>query len=211
MPHPGVPEAASSVGIFLEVIAQPGVYWMLDAPLVRIFGLYSNLLENPGYLHGTKDGQADVSQLDWLAATLQSIKNSTSRKALIIATHHPPYSAAGHSGSEEMNRDITSICTHAGVLPDLFLSAHAHNCQRYTRRIGGKKVTYIVAGTGGMPPQLVPEASGQPTSAGHEVTYDFALASLGYPYVTVSTTAIRTEFWPLGGGSTPFDPVSIPL
>jgi 3',5'-cyclic AMP phosphodiesterase CpdA len=191
--------------------AQPGVYWMLDAPFVRIIGLYSNLLENPGYLQGMNNGQADTSQLDWLDQTLKSIKNSTSQKALVIATHHPPYSAGGHAGSDEMNRDISSRCTQAGVLPDLFLSAHAHNYQRYTRYVGGKKTSYIVAGTGGMPPQPVPEASGQPAGAAHEVTYDGALKSLGYLFVTITKSELRTEFWPLGGPSTPYDPASIQL
>ena len=32
---PGVPEAASSIGIYREMAAQPGAYWMLDAPFVR--------------------------------------------------------------------------------------------------------------------------------------------------------------------------------
>jgi 3',5'-cyclic AMP phosphodiesterase CpdA len=211
MPQPGVPEAASSAGIFREMAAQPGVYWMLDAPFARIIGLYSNLLENPGYLQGKNNGRADTSQLDWLKQTLTSIKQSTSRKALVIATHHPPYSAGGHTGSQEMNDEITTLCTQTGVLPDLFLSAHAHNYQRYTRALNGKKITYIVAGTGGMPPQPVPDASGQPIGVGHEVTYDGALKSLGYLYVTITKTAIRTEFWPLGGPSTPHDPASIPL
>jgi hypothetical protein len=142
---------------------------------------------------------------------LTSIKQSTSQKALVIATHHPPYSSGGHSGSSEMNDDITTLCNQAGVLPDLFLSAHAHNYQRYTRVLGGKKITYVVAGTGGMPPQPLPDASGQPSGAGHEVTYDAALQSLGYLYVTITKTEIRTEFWPLGGPSTPYDPKSIPL
>jgi hypothetical protein len=211
MPQPGVPEAASSAGIYREMAAQPGVYWMLDAPLVRIIGLYSNLLENPGFLQGKNNGQDDTSQLTWLKQKLTSIRQSTSQKALIIATHHPPYSSGGHSGSSEMNDDITRLCTQTGVLPDLFLSAHAHNYQRYTRVLSGKKITYIVAGTGGMPPQPLPEASGQPTGAGHEVTYDAALQSLGYLYVTITKTEIRTEFWPLGGPSTPYDPKSIPL
>jgi hypothetical protein len=210
-PQAGVPDAASSAGIYREMVAQPGVYWMLDAPFVRIIGLYSNLLENPGYLQGMTNGKGDTSQLDWLGQTLESIKQSTSRKALVIATHHPPYSAGGHSGSDEMNEDITSLCTQAGVLPDLFLSAHAHNYQRYTRHLAGKQITYIVAGTGGMPPQPVPDASGQPFGAAREVTYDAALKSLGYLYVTISSSELRTEFWPLGGPSTPFDPVSIPL
>jgi hypothetical protein len=211
LPQSGVPSAASSVGIYREMAAQPGAYWMLDAPFVRIIGLYSNLLENPGYLQGMNNGQGDTSQLDWLDQTLKSIKKSNTRKTLVIATHHPPYSAGGHSGSDEMNRDITSLCTQVGVLPDLLLSAHAHNYQRYTRNLGGKKITYIVAGTGGMPPQPVPNANGQPFGAAHEVTYDSALRSLGYLYVTITKSERRTEFWPLGGGSTPYDPVSIQL
>jgi hypothetical protein len=210
-PHPGVPVAASAVGIFREMISQPGVYWMLDAPFVRIIGLYSNLLENPGYLQGKDDGKFDTSQLDWLERQLRLIKKSATKKALVIATHHPPYSAAGHAGSTEMNQDITDLFTRAGVLPDLFLSAHAHNYQRYTRILGGNRVTYIVAGTGGMPPQPVPDANGQPFGPAHEVTYDAALQSLGYLYVTVSATGIKTEFWQLGNNTKSYDPVSVKL
>jgi hypothetical protein len=134
---------------------------------------------NPGYLQGINNGQSDTSQLDWLGQTLKSIKNTTPRQALVIVTHHPPYSAGGRSGSDEMNQDIASLCTQAGVQPDLFLSAHAHNYQRFTRRVGGQKITDIVAGTGGMPPEPVQDASGQPSGAAHEVTYDSALKSLG--------------------------------
>jgi hypothetical protein len=211
MAQAGVPTAAASVGIYREMAAQPGVYWMLDAPLVRIIGLYSNLLENPGYLEGINNGKSDTSQLDWLGQTLKSIKNSTPQKALVIATHHPPYSAGGHSGSDAMNQEITSRCTQAGVLPNLVLSAHAHNYQRYTRNLGGKKITYIVAGTGGMPTLPVPAASGQPFGAAHDVTYDGALASQGYLYVTITKSALHTEFWQLVGPSTPYDQFSMPL
>ncbi|HEX4588824.1 MAG TPA: metallophosphoesterase, partial [Gemmataceae bacterium] len=120
LPQPSVPEAASGVGIYREMAAQAGVYWMLDAPFVRVIGLYSNLLENPGFLQGKDNGQADTSQLDWLKQTLERIGQQPARKALVIATHHPPYSSGGHSGSDEMNQDITNLCTAAGVLPDLF-------------------------------------------------------------------------------------------
>ena len=39
------------------------------------------------------------------------------------------------------------------------LSAHAHNYQSYTRRANGRQTVYIVAGTGGMPPQPVAQAA----------------------------------------------------
>jgi Calcineurin-like phosphoesterase len=203
-----VPPPASGIGIFRETMTQPGVYWLLDAPFVRIIGLYSNLLENPGFLEGAG---GDMSQLNWLTATLKAIAKIKDGKALIIATHHPPYSQSGHSGSTEMNQSISDACTAAGILPHAVLSAHAHNYQRYTRRIDGKQVLYVVAGGGGMPPQPVAPASGQPADASKEVTYDAALASLGYLFVTVSATQLKTEFWPQGQETTPFDAVTVDL
>jgi hypothetical protein len=206
-----VPPQASSSGIYRETMTQPGVYWMLDAPFVRIVGLYSSCLENPGFLEG--NGGADQSQLKWLSATLTSIAAKKDNKALIIATHHPPYSSAGHSGSTEMNQSIDTICQAAGVLPDAFLSGHAHNYQRYTRRIGGKQIPYIVAGTGGIAPQKVPDATGQPADDSHETTYDAAMKSYGYLYVTASAQKLKFEFWPLSdsGHSQSYDPFTVDL
>ncbi len=203
-----VPPPASGIGIFRETMTLPGVYWLLEAPFVRIIGLYSNLLENPGYLEGAG---GDMSQLHWLSTTLAAIAKIKDHKALIIATHHPPYSQSGHSGSTEMNKSITDAFTAAGVTPHAVLSAHAHNYQRYTRRLSGKQVLYVIAGGGGMPPQPVGAASGEPADATNEVTYDAAMQSLGYLFVTVSATQLKTEFWPLGQQTTPFDPVTVDL
>ncbi len=205
-----VPQQASGSGIYRETMTQPGVYWMLDAPFVRIIGLYSNCLENPGFLEG--DGGRDSSQLDWLKATLKSISGKNS-KALIIATHHPPYSAAGHSGSTEMSQSIDAVCKAAGIVPDAFLSGHAHNYQRYTRRTAGKQVPYIVVGTGGIAPQKVPDATGQPADGSHETTYDAAMASYGYLYVTASEKDLKFEFWPLSDSShsQPYDVFTVDL
>jgi hypothetical protein len=203
-----VPDQASGSGIYRETMTLPGVYWLLEAPFVRIVGLYSNRLENPGYLEG--DGGRDQSQLDWLKTTLRSIAKKNDHKSLLIATHHPPYSQSGHSGSTEMNASIDAVCTEAGIVPDAFLAAHAHNYQRYTRRIQGKPVPYIVVGTGGMPPQQVPAATGQPADTGNSTTYDAAVASLGYLFVTASPHQLKFEFWQLADGrDQPFDPFTI--
>jgi hypothetical protein len=48
-----VPEQASGSGIFRETMTQPGVYWRLEAPFVRIIGLYSNCLEIPAFSKAT--------------------------------------------------------------------------------------------------------------------------------------------------------------
>jgi hypothetical protein len=136
--------------------------------------------------------------VDWLTTTLKTVAKAKDKKSLVIATHHPPYSQSGHSGSTEMNGTIDSACTAAGVTPDLFLSGHAHNYQRYTRHLGGKQVPYIVAGTGGMPPQPVASANGQPVAGIAGLTYDAAISSYGYLYVTLSAKQLKAEFWELG-------------
>jgi hypothetical protein len=193
-------------------MTQPGVYWMLDTNFVRIIGLYSNRLENPGYLQGLSKGNEDTSQIDWLKKTLATISKAKDNKALVIATHHPPYSQSGHSGSSEMNQTIDDTCTGTGVIPDLFLSAHAHNYQRYTRHLGGKQVPYIVVGTGGMPPQHVATATGQPVTGSAGLTYDSAVSSYGYLFVTLSAKQLKTEFWQLGHQhTTAFDTVTVDL
>src|SRR5204862_2469767 len=85
-----VPPQASGSGIYRETMIQPGVYWLLDAPFVQIIGLYSNLLENPGYLQGITRGKGDTSQLDWVNATLATIAKRKQKEALIIAKPYPP-------------------------------------------------------------------------------------------------------------------------
>jgi hypothetical protein len=211
--HATVPTQASESGIFRENMTQPGVYWLLDAPFLRIIGLYSNKLENPGFLQGKKDnGDVDTSQLDWLKATLTKISKNKSKKALLIATHHPPFSQSGHSGSTDMLKSIDDICNSTGVFPDAFFSAHAHNYQRYTRRIGGKQIPYYVLGTGGISTQKTPAATGQPADQSNQTTYDAALQAMGYLFVTVSATQFKTEFWQKGQEHTkPFDALTVDL
>jgi hypothetical protein len=205
-----VPPQASGSGVYRETMTEPGVYWFLDAPFVQIIGLYSNLLEDPGYLEGIANGKSDTAQLDWLGQTLSSIGAANQKKALIFATHHPPYSQSAHIGSAAMSQSIDALCTKTGVYPDLFLSAHSHNYQRHTRRMGGKQIPYIIAGTGGMPPQPVTPATGQPVDP--TVTYDASLSSLGYLLVTASAKQMTAQFWQLGTQyTTPFDPLTIDL
>src|SRR5437868_1832317 len=44
-----------ALGISRTTMIQPGVYFTLEAPLVRILGIYSNMLENPGVISSTPD------------------------------------------------------------------------------------------------------------------------------------------------------------
>ncbi len=112
-----------------------------------------------------------------------------------------------------MRQSIDAICNAAGVQPDAFLSGHAHNYQRYTRRIGGKQVPYIVVGTGGIATQKLPDATGQPADDSHETTYDAGLAAYGYLCVAASAKELKFEFWPLSDSAhvQAYDPFAVDL
>lgn len=94
-PTATVPPVAGTV--FRQTMTLPGVYWLLDVPFVQIVGLYSNTAENPGFFSGPVAGAVPKN---WLVATLRAAKaapaGSAPRKALVIATHHPPFSSGGH-------------------------------------------------------------------------------------------------------------------
>lgn len=149
-------------------MTQPGVYFTLDAPFVRIIGLFSNALEDPGVISSeTTNGKKKWPtvpdfQLAFLTAQLQNIKSSNYAGAVIIAVHHPPFSyspssgptgGGKHTGNSVMLGQIDAICKQVGVYPHAFVSGHAHNYQRYTRTLNfaGKNysVPFVVCGDSG--------------------------------------------------------------
>jgi hypothetical protein len=208
----GVPPIAQGVGIFRETMTEPGVYWLLDAPFAQIVGLYSNVVDGPGYLTGAAN---DHSQITWLNATLATLatQRRQNRKALIVAVHHPPFSAGGHSGSPEVLSVLDAACKQAGIMPDAVLSGHAHNYQRYTRRVNltGRpvEIPFVVAGCGGHNDLPVPMATGQ-VDGDH--TYEKALRGYGYVTVTVSPQRLTIDTTQVtASGSAPFDTVSVDL
>src|SRR6266699_570047 len=136
-----VPPAADNVRIFRQTMTQPGVYWLLQAPFVNMIGLYSNIAEGPGDLLGTN---RDDKQIQWLKKTLAYLKKAKDggdKAALVIATHHPPFSEGGHGGSPAMLTQIDDACTGAGIIPHAMLAGHSHNYQRYTRTVRFGAVT----------------------------------------------------------------------
>jgi hypothetical protein len=178
---------------------QPGVYWLLNAPFVDIVALYSNAAENPGFISGAIPGSA---QKTWLIRTLKGISaqrkaKPQERKALIFATHHPPYTAGGHSPSTEMLADIDDACKQGGVMPDMFLSGHAHSYQRYTRDLtfNGRalQIPYLVAGTGGINDQAVHSAAGKPRTGDH--TFESSLQGYGYLLIEANSTTLTATMF----------------
>ncbi len=132
---------------------------------MSIIGLFSNALEDPGVNSNRSRKWANVNdvQLEFLAAQLKRIKREKYKGAVLLATHHPPFTYAptkrsggaggNHGCSSVMLSEIDTICQQEGVYPHAFLSGHAHNYQRYTRTVkfGSKEfdVPFIVCGDGG--------------------------------------------------------------
>ena len=189
------PDAGSLVR---SVMTQPGVYFTLDAPMVSIIGLYSNVLEGPGVIssQGKKYPISDA-QLQFLQSELQRLKlaRAAGERAVIIATHHPPLSAdAKHGGSTGLSQDIDTACRQAGLWPDAVLSGHAHLYQRFTRRTAGHEIPYIVAGSGGFsatrPAVQTPKA---PFTVGDYTLEIDPLIEFGYLTVTVDMSSATKQ------------------
>jgi predicted phosphodiesterase len=185
---------------------QPGLYFRLDAPFVRLIGLYSNVAENSGFI--TIPGAGGDAQKNFLVNQLKGIAQLRARgdtAALVIAMHHPPYSGGGHAGSSEMLADIDDAVKQAGVAPDVVLSGHAHNYQRFTRKCCLSDVAldipYFVVGCGGrgITPIRLPASSSSPSGPIPGITGDHSLRQFyngfGYMTVTVTGRVLITDFF----------------
>jgi hypothetical protein len=197
-PSPVITAEAKS--LHRTAMTQPGVYFALDAPFVRIIGLFSNALEDPGVISSETVGGKKTwptlpdYQLDFLTAQLQQIRAQQYKGAVIIAVHHPPFSyspqrttspsktsskGGDHGKNTDMLRQIDTICAAQQVYPHAFLSGHAHNYQRYTRTVkfGGQNYTvpFVVCGDGGYNAKALVQAEkgkpAQPPKDGADVSY----------------------------------------
>jgi hypothetical protein len=107
-----------------------------------------------------------------------------------------------------MLADIDGVCQQAGIMPDLFLSGHAHSYQRYTRQPAshaGLQIPYIVAGTGGINDQVIIPATGQ---ASGDHTFVKSLQGYGYLLVKVAGAADKKTATTLTVTMYQVDPIS---
>ena len=121
----------------------PNCYWTFTTPLATIIGLFSNVGETEGEIH--------QDQVDWFQGEL---KAADPNLALIVTVHHPPFSGdVEHSGSSVVDQVLTKAFQTVKRYPDLILSGHVHNYQRFTNVVEGSKgplqIPYLVAGAGG--------------------------------------------------------------
>ena len=178
-------------GLVRSTMTQPGVYFTLDAPFVSIVGLYTNVLEGPGVISsqgGVYPSMTD-DQLHFLDAELQRLApaRKAGERAVIIACHHPPVSVdAKHGGATGLADDIDAASRAAGFWPDAVLSGHAHLYQRFTRRVDGREIPYVVAGSGGFaatPPRAGLPAA--PLTIGEYTLVQQPIIEFGYLTVTI--------------------------
>jgi Calcineurin-like phosphoesterase len=192
------PEAG---GLQRTAMIAPGTFFTLDAPFVRILGLYSNVLEDPGVIssQGNSSSPVDDRQLEFLVAALKRAKKEKYSGAVIVAVHHPAFTAGSqHGGSPLMLKDLDEVAQQAGFWPHAYLSAHAHNYQRFTRTVGKNQIPYIVAGAGGH--NLVPLQKGAsgglrtPLVVSPSLTLEnYDDTSYNYLRIVVDRTKMRIE------------------
>ncbi len=197
-----------SQGASRTTMDQPGAYFTLNAPFVKIIGLYSNTGEGgtQGVISGGKVGSA---QLDFLTAQLTAAKAERANgqaRALILATHHPPFTGSPfHIPSPDMLAQIDQVCASVGIWPDMHLSGHSHLYERYTRTVNGKQIVYLVAGMGGFynlaglkpgkkpPPPTTPQSGAD--AAGNPLTMNvYNDTTFGFLRMTASARSIVGEF-----------------
>jgi Calcineurin-like phosphoesterase len=131
---------AVTVTPYRMTMTQPYCYWTLDAPFVTIIGLYSNV-------EGSLDARGRMDQQHFLNTQMAA---ADPKKKLIVAVHHPPYSLDSvHGGTPDILTAIDQATEASGRGPDAVLSGHVHNYQRFSRKVGARKIPYVVAGAGG--------------------------------------------------------------
>lgn len=218
----GFEVTAEAGGLSRTAQIQPGVFFTLEAPLLRILALYSNTLEDPGVI---ADAAIGDSQLDYLETALGRVKTDNFKGALIITHHHPAYTAGSeHGWSQQMLAQIDDACNKTGVWPHAVLSGHAHNYQRFTRLHGQTQIPYIICGNGGHGLAKLSRKSGSalrtpqalkvPAHSDKVTLENYDDQDYGYLRVVVTASQLRIEYQPQSDGDdakTPDDFVTVDL
>ncbi len=215
------PEAG---GLIRTAMIQPGVFYTFDSPFVRLLAIYSNVLEDPGVIstEGNTRPALNDTQLTYLRTALARCKSENYAGAVIIAVHHPPYTAGTtHGGSPLMLADLDAACAAADFWPHAVFSGHAHNYQRFTRTLnpgtsGATNIVYMVAGHGGHGLDKIRKVNGVALRVPYVVDDTLTLENYddthyGFLRVTVDAMTLRIDAHQSGGSSAQIDTVSIDL
>lgn len=199
--------AAQAGGLVRTTMTQPSVYFTLEAPFVTIIGLYSNVLEDPGVISSQgKTNPLSDDQKNFLTSELKRLRAQNYSGALIVAVHHPPFTAGTiHGGSPLMLKDIDEAVKAAGGYgPHAVLSGHAHNYQRFTRTINGQEIPFIIAGSGGHNATPIRVGKGNatirtPVKEGDHI-FERYFNDYGYLRIVVTRKLMTIEFHDVSSG-----------
>ena len=196
---------SNKVGTARTPMDLPNVYWTFTTPFATIIGLFSNVGEDEAEIH--------PDQVAWFQGEL---KAADPNRALIVTIHHPPFSGDDeHSGSSVADQVLMSGFQATGRYPNLVLSGHVHNYQRFTNVVQGPKgplqIPYVVAGAGGYtnlgPMQQVNGALPKvPVALGNGLTLvQYDASNFGFLRLAVSKTQIVGTYTsaPYTSGATP--------
>lgn len=86
------------------------------------------------------------TQQEWL---VQELRTAPIDKCLVVAVHHPIYSLTKRGGTPRIENALDDAISRSGRAPDAVFTGHDHNYQRFTRRLCGWKIPYLVVGAGG--------------------------------------------------------------
>ena len=95
-----------------------------------------------------------------------------------------------------MLAEIDACCQQAGVYPDAFLSGHAHIYQRFTRTVAGRRIPYLVAGSGGHNLQKISTGAVRTPARNDagDVQMEKYLSAYGYLRIVASPATLTIEF-----------------
>ena len=200
--------APEAQGMARTTMTQPGVYFTLNAPFLKIIGLHSNTAEGTSAGVIADNQIVGQAQKQFLIAQLQQAKAAAAsgfQGAVIIAVHHPPFTISGQQNpSPDMLSDIDDACSQAGFTPDAFISGHSHLYERYTRYVTDRQVPFLVAGCSGYPElvglrpdagaPLRPPVQGKDQDGNRVVLENYFDQTFGFMRFSVSEQILSGEF-----------------
>jgi hypothetical protein len=179
-------------------------------------GLYSNI-------DGSLDADDKGPQEAWLTKQLASAP----KKCLIVAVHHAPYSLdEAHGGYPKILESLDNAIAESNRIPDMVLSGHVHNYQRFSRNLDDREIPYIVAGAGGYANTLkalhkLQTNNGAQIEVPFQTTQNdlrlmkFDQTDAGFLKITVTEDELTAAYYivPFEGpaDSNPFDTVTVAL
>jgi hypothetical protein len=199
---PSVPAADPQFEFERHTQTQPYCDWTLTLEAVTMIGIYTTV---------PSGGHLEQSQIDWLVGEL---RDAAADKRLIVSLHHPPFSVdAHHGGSQHMLEALDQAFEASGRTPDMVLSGHVHDYQRFSRTVNGKTVPYIVIGNSGyhnlhqlasdaQPGNEVPGSNGVILEYGDATEYGFLTLTVAGGTISGSYTGVKPGTMPDGSDAT---------